>query len=261
MTLLALENVGKTYAHGRHEVAVLEDISLEVDAGEFVVIHGGSRSGKSILLRIAAGLERPTSGTVVFKGRDLSMRRRRRGLLGLLLRQLPERVPRIDGVDRDMAWVRLSGPSRKSWPMIEYVALPLLDKRVNRKQAERQATELLEEIGIDHLARRTWRELTETDRILVTVAHAVIRQPALLVADDVTRGLAPSDRQQILALLRTRADAAGMSVLAATSDALGYPRVADRFMTLSDRRLVRARPSPGGEVIPMPGLEARTDTA
>lgn len=260
MALLALENVGKTYVHGRHEVVVLQDISLEVDAGEFVTIYGGARSGKSILLRLAAGLERPTSGTVVFKGRDLFGRRRRRGLLGLLLRWLPERVPR-DGVDRDMAWVRLSGPSRKSWSMLEYVALPLLDKRVNRKQAERQATELLEEIGIDHLARHTWRELTETDRVLVTVAHAVIRRPALLVADDVTRGLAPSDRQQVLALLRTRADAAGMAVLATTSDTRGYQRVSNRFMTLSDRHLVRARPSPSGEVIPMPGLEARTDTA
>jgi ABC-type lipoprotein export system ATPase subunit len=258
MTLLSLENVRKTYAHGRHEVAVLEDISLQVDAGEFVAIYGGSRSGKSILLRLAAGLERPTSGTVFFKGRDLSKRRRGSGLLGFL--RLLDRLPRIDGLDPDMAWARLAGPSRKSWSMIEYVSLPLLNAGLHRKEAEKQATELLEEIGIDHLARRTWRELTETDRILMTVAHAVIRRPALLLADDVTRGLGAADRQSILALLRTTADADGMAVLMTTSDTR-ITRVAHTKMTLSDRRLVRPRPSPTADIIPLPGTDARSDTA
>ncbi len=260
MALLSLENVHKTYVHGRHEVTVLEDISLQVEAGEFVAIYGGARSGKSILLRLAAGLERPTSGTVCFKGRDLSKRRRRRGPLGLL--RLPERVPRIDGVDRDMAWVRLSGPSRRSWSMLEYVALPLLDGRLHRKQAERRATELLEEIGVDHLARRTWRELTETDRILMTVAHAVIRRPALLVADDVTRGLGVEVRQSVLALLRTTADKETMAVLMTTSNPRGIARVAHTVMLLSDRNLVRSTTTAGGEVIHLPGTsDARTDTA
>lgn len=247
--LLSLEDVRKSHWRGRHEVRVLDGISLEVDHGEFVAICGAPREGKTTLLRVASGLEAPDQGTVYFKGRDLAPAPSRWRWLRWL-------HPHDEGLHRDMGWVRRAGPSNKSsMSMLHYVSMSLFNQ-CHHGEARRRASNLLKKIGIDDLARSTWRELSDSERVLMTIAHAIIRAPELLLVDDVTRDLETDveDREMVLRLLRSTVEQTGTAVLMTVGTVEAALR-AHRILTLTDRRLVKADVQ-GGEVVPL-----RTDTA
>src|SRR5215212_5129422 len=243
MTLLALRDVSKSYWRGRREVRVLDGISLEVEAGECVAVRAGKREGKTTLLRIAAGLESPDAGAVCFEGRDLGEAGARRWWR----RAAPAGVR---GLEPGIGWVRRSGPSNKTMPMLRYVALALRDEYKDR-EAMRRASAVLGELGVDDLARATWRELSDSERILMTIAHAVARRPALLLADDVTDGLGLDERETVLAVLRLRVEHSGMAVLM-TAESVPATLRAHKIITLSDGQLVKPSVPPPAEVIQLP---------
>lgn len=251
MTLLALRDVSKSYWRGQREVRVLDGISLEVEAGQFVAVRAVAREGKTTLLRIAAGLESADAGSVCFDGRDLagSMARRRWWW------PWAARSVRVEGLEPGMAWVRRSGPSNKSMSMLRYVALALLDEH-HDGEAMRRAHAVLAELGVDDLARATWRELSDSERTLITIAHAIARRPALLLADDVTSGLGVDERETVLALLGLRVENSGMAVLL-TAESVPATLRAHTIITLSDGQLVKPTSTPPAEVIELP----RRDTA
>lgn len=232
MALLSLERVSKAYWRGRHEVVVLDDVSFELDAGEMVAIYGERASGKTTLLRIAAGIERPDAGTVRFRGEDLAASRR---------------PPRIAGLHDRIGWVRRSGPLIASMEMLDYVALPLLGS-VRHREAHRRATSVLGEVGAGELARATWNELSDAERTLVMIAQAIVRRPALLLADDPTLSLGVEERETVLALLRRATGDSGTAVLMTAPDVPDMLR-ADQVMSLSDGELILPTPRPGADVI------------
>jgi putative ABC transport system ATP-binding protein len=232
MTLLALERVRKGYWRGRHEVVVLDDVSCEVSPGEFVAVFGQRASGKTTLLRIAAGIEQPDAGAVRFGGRDVATRR-------------PS--PRIAGLDPRIGWLRRSGPLIASMQMLDYVALPLLGT-LRHREAHRCATRVLKDVGAKDLARATWSELSDAERTLVMLAQATVRRPLLLLADDPTVSLGLEERTSILTLLRATADANGMAVLMTVPDVPDMLH-AHHVMALADGELIRAAPRPRGQVI------------
>lgn len=244
MTLLALRDVTKSFWRGQREVRVLDRISLEVEAGQFVAVRAGAREGKTTLLRIAAGLESADAGSVCFDGRDLA---------GSMVRgwwPRAARPVRVEGLERGMGWVRRSGPSNKSMSMLRYVALALLDE-YHDGEALRRAHAVLAELGVDDLARATWRELSDSERTLMTIAHAIARRPAVLLADDVTSGLGVDERETVLALLGLRVENSGMAVLL-TAESVPATLRAHTIMTLSDGRLVMPSSPPPAEVIRLP---------
>jgi len=244
MPLLSLGEISKTYWRGRHPVRVLDRVSLEVERGQFVAVCAGAREGKTTLLRIAAGLEPPTEGTVCFDGRDLAAAPARRWW------SRSTRPARIEGLEPGMSWVRRTGPSNRSMPMLRYVALALLDDYHDR-EATRRATALLAELGVDDLARSTWRELSDSERILMTIAHAIARRPALLLADDVTSGLGVDERETVLARMRQRVESDGMAVLM-TAESVPATLRAHTIMTLNDGQLLKPKSRPPADVIPLP---------
>ena len=232
MTLLALERVRKSYWRGRHEVVVLDGVSCELDAGDFAAVFGQRASGKTTLLRIAAGIESPDAGAVRFGGRDVATRRP------------PSRVA---GLDPRIGWMRRSGPLIASMEMLDYVALPLFGT-LRHREAHRVATRVLNDVGAKDLAHATWGALSDAERTLVMLAQATVRRPLLLLADDPTVSLGLEERESILRLLRKVAEAGGMAVLMTVPevpDMLG----AHQVMSLSGGELIRTTPRPRAQVI------------
>lgn len=234
MTLLALERVRKSYWRGRHELVVLDGVSFELEAGELVAIFGQRAAGKTTLLRIAAGIEPPDAGSVRFEGRELSAGRGRR----------------LAGIDAHIGWVGRQGPFASGMRMIDHVALPLLGS-VAADEAERRAARALKRVGVGDLAGARWRELSDAERTLVTIAHAIVREPTLLLADDPTSGLGFEERETVLGLLRSIVEERGMAVLATVPEVPDALR-SHRAMSLGDGELIQATRRAPGEVIAFP---------
>ncbi len=238
--LLALDSVSKSYWRGKTEVTALKQVSLEVDAGEFVAVYGKRGGGKTTLLKIAAGLDRPDVGVARIDGRDLAELSRRE--LALLHR---ERV----------GWVSRGGPQSKDLPVDVHVALPLYG-RLGPRAAARRAAAALESVGADDYVGELWDDLPDTARMLVAIAQALVREPALVVIDDPVAGLGLVDREHVLARLRAAADDSDVGVLMAVPEMPAMLR-ADRVRSLARGRMVEpARQSADGRgaaVIEFPG--------
>jgi ABC-type lipoprotein export system ATPase subunit len=234
MTLLALERVSKSHWRGRHEIVVLDQVSLEVDAGELVSIFGQRAAGKTTLLRIAAGIEAPDAGCVRFEGHELGAGRFRR----------------LTGIHAQIGWVGRQAPFASGMRMLDHVALPLL-RASTAGEAERRATRALKRVGVGELANARWHELSDAERTLVTIAHAIVRDPKLLLADDPTSGLGLEERETVLALLRSIAEQRGMAVLATVPEIPDALR-SHRVLSLGDGELIQATRRAAGEVIAFP---------
>lgn len=228
MPLLALDRVTKRYWRGAHEVRALDEVTLELDRGDFVAIRGRRGAGKSTLLRAAAGMEAPDDGVVAFDGKDMATYSRSE--LAHLLRE------RIGVVHR-------KGPSIPSLPVLDYVALPLLGG-LGRLEAHRRAAQTLRRIGARDCADLKWEALSDGDQALVSIAHAIVRGPDLIVADDPSSGLDSVEREQVVALLRNAAEEAGTAVLMTTPD-LPDMLQSHFIMSLSRGRLVQPKRESG----------------
>lgn len=237
MSLLELESVSKSFWRGKTELRVLRDVSLRVDAGEFVAVYGQRNSGKTALLKVAAGFEAPDTGQVEFKGTDIAGMSRR--AFARLHRE-------------EIGWVEHAGPRSGGLSMRAYVAMPLLGEMA-AAEAQRRAGGALADVGAEDCAEREWDELSDAARMLVAIAHALVRKPALLVVDDPTVGLGMTDRDQIIGLLRSTASDYGVGILMAVPDMPAMAR-ADRVHALGRGRLLSpsGRPESAGKVLEFP---------
>lgn len=199
MTLLALEHVGRRYRLRAHERVALRDVSLQLDTGELVAVWGMRRSGRSTLLRIAAGIEPPDSGVARFAGRDLagSGGNMLGGGIGYCRRGLGE------------------GEGRQ---VLEELMVAALARGIRRSQARADAFAALERVGAEQCGACTPRELDTAETVRVTLARALVLGPSLLVLDEPTAGVELLERDRILSLLRSLADE-GLAVLISTGDA------------------------------------------
>jgi len=238
---LSLEEVCKSYWRGSHETVVLCDVSLDVHAGEFVAVWGKRGAGKTTLALVAAGLEAPERGRVCFEGRDLA--RRPRG-----------RDPQLH---EGIGWVQRLGPQSGDFRTVnDYVALPLLGKHSPR-QARRRASAILKRLGVADCAGERWESLTDGEHTLVALAHALVREPRVLVADDPTANLNVLQREEVVGLLRRAADEEGLAVLITVPD-MPDAAYANRIGSLSDGRLTISTepPNTGADVIHFPGQQS-----
>lgn len=234
--LLSLEHVAKTHAVGPYEKRTLVDVSLSLSAGDFVGVWGAHRSGKSTLLRIAAGLELPDSGSVHFEGQDLAaLSDSQRGELRL----------------HPLGIVRGDGPQSGELSMVEYVALPLLSRHA-RGEARRLALNALQRVGIADCRDATWRQLSDGERALASLAHGLVRDPKLLLADDPTVRLDALQQAEVVGLLRSAATETGVGVLMMSSVMSALAGVHEAF-TLDEGTLAPVvDPSVGGAVLEFP---------
>lgn len=172
--LLQGQQINKIYDDGSGQVQVLDNVDFTVNAAEMVAIVGASGSGKSTLMHILAGLDRPTSGTVLFQGEDVTRwsasqlaqwRNRNLGFVYQFHHLLPE------------------------FNALENVAMPLLIQGRPAVEAKQRAAELLERVGLGHRLEHRPAQLSGGERQRVAVARAFANQPKLIIADEPTGNL------------------------------------------------------------------------
>jgi len=207
----------------RTGVDVLRDVSFEAPAGAVTAVVGPSGAGKTSLLHLLAGLDRPSGGTVVVAGRplrgldDLELTRLRRDRIGLLL------------------------PAASVLPTItvrENVALPLLIAR--RAPGPGAVDALLERVGLADKRDDRPDALTAAERQRAALARALVGGPAVLLADEPAGELDADEAGELLALLRDVAHEDGVTVVLFTRDADAAATVADHMVALEGGRTIAA---------------------
>jgi putative ABC transport system ATP-binding protein len=227
MPLLALEKVSKTYRSGPDPIPVLREVALSIEPGECLAVWGPRASGKTTLLRIVAGLEVPQLGTVRFEGKDVH---RDPSLPVCLLR---ERI----------GWVRGAGRAADGLEALDYVALSLLESSEGLRRARRESWQALACVGISQRARTRCEELTQAELALMSIAHAIVRRPSVLLADEPAAHLGVPERESIMRRLRTIAEERALAVLVTVSDIPSLVQ-GHRVGSLSEGRLLTHEPTP-----------------
>jgi putative ABC transport system ATP-binding protein len=202
----------KDYDHGR--VRALTGTNLRVESGEFVALSGPSGCGKSTLLHLLAALDRPSSGTILIGGRDLTKRhdrnRYRRLEVGLVF-QLHNLVPRLSA--RENVELAMFGTHRRPHARREH------------------ATALLAALELDAVADRTPPRLSGGERQRVAIARALANEPKILLADEPTGNLDPASVDVVLGVFDEARRERGTTVVMVTHDPLVAAR-ADRVIQL-----------------------------
>ncbi len=213
---VALHAVSKVYGSRGTQVAALRDVSAVFPVGTFTAIMGPSGSGKSTLLQCAAGLDRPTSGTVHVAGQDLGalsetklteLRRDRIGFVFQSFNLLPSLTAELN------------------------VALPL--RLAGRRPGRGQVRAALESVGLGDRARHRPAELSGGQQQRVAIARALISQPDVIFADEPTGALDTASGRHVLGLLRGLVDRQGQTVIMVTHDPVAAS-YADRVVFLAD---------------------------
>jgi ABC-type multidrug transport system ATPase subunit len=213
--LLELEHVSKRFGRGLGERSVLRDVSLSLKPGELVTIWGRRHSGKSTLLRTAAGVQPPDSGVVRFTGRDLASHR---NVLG-------------DGIGYCQGSL-LPSDGRL---VLDQLNVSQLARGVPPSLAGSRAGSALARCGAERCASLRPGELNGEEAVRVSIARALVLQPQLIVIDEPTLDVDVLARDGILLLLRSLADE-GIGVLASTAESTGLAG-SDRALALRDGEL------------------------
>lgn len=217
MSLLELENVSRRTRQGAHERTVLEDVSLELERGELLAVWGVRRSGRSTLLRIAAGIDPPDSGEVRFDGRPL----RARG---------------AEALGRGIGYCRRTACGSEAREVLDDLIFGQLARGVTRQEARKRAHAALVRTRTEHCGAHSIRELDGGETVRVTIARALVLAPSLLVIDEPTKGVDLLERDSILALLRSLADEEHIAVLMSAGEATALSG-ADRALSLAGGHL------------------------
>ena len=216
---VALRDVCKVYGRGEGAVVALDGVSAAFSPGSFTAIMGPSGSGKSTFLNVAAGLDRPSSGSVALGDADLAQLSERR--LTILRR---ERI----------GFVFQAFNLLPSLTVAQNIALPLrLDGRHTQRSAVR---EIAARVGLDMRLRDRPSQLSGGQQQRVAIARALITRPEVVFADEPTGALDTGTGRGVLALLRGVVDEDGHTVVMVTHDPVAAA-YADRVMLLADGRV------------------------
>ena len=215
--LLQAEGLRKTFG----TVEAVRDVSLYIAPGEFVAVMGRSGSGKSTLLNLLAGLERPTSGRIAYRGRDLSgldedaLALWRRDNIGLVFQSF-HLIPTLSA--------------------LENAAFPLYPAKMTTAERRGRAAERLAQVGLAERATHRPSRLSGGEQQRVAIARALVNNPGLILADEPTGNLDSVTGDEILALFQRLRGEMGAALLIITHDEKVAGR-ADRIVRMQDGKL------------------------
>jgi putative ABC transport system ATP-binding protein len=220
-TVVSARDLYKRYGEGDAAVEALVDVSVDFQRGTFTAIMGPSGSGKSTLMHILAGLDRPTSGTVVIDGTDITrlgdkdltlLRREKLGFIFQFFNLLP----------------MLSAE--------ENIVLPL--KIGGRKIDEAFLKDIERTMGLEGRLNHRPAELSGGQQQRVAIARALVSKPSVVFADEPTGNLDTKTSREVLEIMRNAVDQLGQTIVMVTHDAHAAS-IADRILLLGDGRIVR----------------------
>ena len=221
--LIETREASRVYQMGTNQVTALDRVSMGADEGEFVAIQGTSGSGKSTLLNLLGGLDRPTSGDVVFDTQPLGpftkkqMARYRRFSVGMIFQNF-NLIPTMTADEN----VKL--------------ALAFGGMRGNERRI--RASELLERVGLADRMDHRPAEMSGGEQQRVAIARALANHPRVLLADEPTGNLDSTRARELLALLREMVDKDRLAVLLVTHDRELASSYAHRIIMMKDGRVM-----------------------
>ena len=220
MALIQLEKVTKSYQLGDERFNALDQVSMNIEQGEFLAITGPSGSGKSTLANVISGLDRVSSGRVVVNDRDLST--------------LSDReISRFR--NRTIGFIFQSFNLKADSTALENVMLPLIFLKMSPRERKARAAECLAEVGLSDRANHRPSQLSGGQRQRVAIARALAAKPAVLVADEPTGNLDSERGKEILQILQHLNDQ-GITLLVITHDESVASR-ANRVVEVRDGRV------------------------
>jgi putative ABC transport system ATP-binding protein len=199
---IVADDVSRTYELDGVSVQALRGVSLTVEAGDYVAIVGTSGSGKSTLMHLLGGLDRPTGGTLLIGGRDVSkltpneMAELRNSTIGFVFQSF-HLLARTTAQDN--------------------VGLPLVYRGIGRRERRERASAMLERVGLAHRVTHRPNQMSGGEQQRVAIARALVTGPSVLLADEPTGNLDSATGQSVLALLESL-NADGVAVVLVTHD-------------------------------------------
>lgn len=221
MTILQTENVSKIYTIGDREMVILDDISLEVDEGEFVVIAGTSGSGKTTLLTLLSGLDTPSSGKIILAGSDITglgedqLAEIRNTTTGFVF-QAFHLIPSLNAQENVMFPAELCGDA----------------------MARQKADELLDKVGLRQRRQNFPHQLSGGEKQRVALCRALINNPRVVFADEPTGNLDSRNSDEIVGLLLEMQREYNTTLVMATHSA-EIASLAQRTINLFDGKISR----------------------
>jgi putative ABC transport system ATP-binding protein len=203
MSFIEVRNVTKIYKSGPEEVIPLEDLTFEVDAGEFVALMGPSGSGKTTLLNLLAGIDQPTKGSVIIDGEDIS---------NLSQRDLAKwRTRQVGFVFQNYNLIPVL-------TAFENVEVPLLLLKMPRGERKRRVMLALDAVSLADRAAHLPRQMSGGQQQRVAIARAIVADPGVLLADEPTGNLDRESATATLELLRRLNEEQGKTFVMVTHD-------------------------------------------
>ena len=201
--IVVVRDLSKIYRQGDINVVALDHVSLDITAGEFVVLMGPSGSGKSTLLHIIAGIDRPTSGSAKVQGIDIA--------------QLDE-SQLADWRNQNVGFVFQSFNLIPVLTAAENIELPLLLTDLSGRERRKQVQTALDLVGLADRGHHRPDQMSGGQQQRVAIARALVTDPALIVADEPTGNLDAKSASDVLEILRSLTLTAGKTVVMVTHD-------------------------------------------